>query len=145
MGWAGGNGGSSLPIRCLVTSAADSLDTSPVDCFVCGPDHQAVHIEHTCFAPATCYECEQTMGQAVAVPAGWWYQTYDDDRTLSISARYGHTTNGNTASETKKPAERAELVPDASKGTTASQFPFQQSHREAFSPPPEAVIEFLPV
>jgi len=125
--------------------AGDALDKSPVDCFVCGPDSQSVHRQHTRFAPATSFECEQTMGQAVAVPAGWWYQTYDDDRTLSISARYGHTTTGNTASDTKAPAEYEEFVPDVSKRTTASQCLSQQSHREVCALPPKAVTEFLPV
>eukprot|EP00419_Tripos_fusus_P032565 CAMPEP_0172764202 /NCGR_PEP_ID=MMETSP1074-20121228/176819_1 /TAXON_ID=2916 /ORGANISM="Ceratium fusus, Strain PA161109" /LENGTH=42 /DNA_ID= /DNA_START= /DNA_END= /DNA_ORIENTATION= len=41
------------------------------------------------------------MGQAVVVPAGWWYQAYDDDRTLSIRARFGHTINGNIAADSQ--------------------------------------------
>lgn len=64
---------------------------SQVDSFTCGPDTSMVQMRFTGFAPAVCWECEQTMGDAVVVPHGWWYQTYDDDRTLSISARYGGT------------------------------------------------------
>jgi len=62
---------------------------SPADCFVAGPDAAAVQARFAGFSPAECWECEQTMGDAVLVPNGWWYQTYDDDRTLSISARFG--------------------------------------------------------
>jgi len=109
--------------------ADDSLDKSPVDCFICGPDKQAVHLQYTRFAPATCFECEQTMGQAVVVPAGWWYQTYDDDRTLSVSASYEHKLIGNTASDAKASVE---FVPGAWKGNIANQFTSQQ-------------IEFVPV
>eukprot|EP00401_Gymnodinium_catenatum_P022706 CAMPEP_0117587242 /NCGR_PEP_ID=MMETSP0784-20121206/69186_1 /TAXON_ID=39447 /ORGANISM="" /LENGTH=79 /DNA_ID=CAMNT_0005388467 /DNA_START=102 /DNA_END=341 /DNA_ORIENTATION=+ len=38
------------------------------------------------------------MGEAVVVPDGWWYQSYDDDRTLSVSARYrGYATAAPTS------------------------------------------------
>lgn len=69
-------------------------DESPADCFACGPELAAVHLEHGAFSPASCWECEQTMGDAVVVPNGWWYQTYDDDRTLSVSATYGAALDG---------------------------------------------------
>lgn len=70
--------------------AADpGADESLADCFACGPDTTMVQKRYPGFSPAVCMECEQCMGDAVVVPAGWWYQTYDDDRTLSVSAEYG--------------------------------------------------------
>lgn len=69
-------------------ASSGSLE-SPVDTFVLGPEDQGIHACHAGFAPPVCWECEQTMGDAVVVPHGWWYQTYDDDRTLSVSAWYG--------------------------------------------------------
>jgi len=64
-------------------------DTSDIDTFCCGPDVCVVQGDHDLFAPSCYFECEQTMGEAVIVPSGWWFQTYDDDRTLSIRATYG--------------------------------------------------------
>mmetsp|Transcript_76214 Transcript_76214/g.176831 ORF Transcript_76214/g.176831 Transcript_76214/m.176831 type:complete len:655 (+) Transcript_76214:58-2022(+) len=74
---------------------------SPVDCFECGPDTLAVNLQHSTFSPSTCWECEQTMGEAVIIPNGWWYQTYDDDRTLSIRARYGASVDNHRVFEGK--------------------------------------------
>lgn len=82
-------------------------DESPADCFTCGPDVPAVPMRYTAFAPAVCWECEQTMGDAVVVPNGWWYQTYDDDRTLSISAKYGAVSASITGGGYSAPAEAA--------------------------------------
>lgn len=69
--------------------ADDGTMESPVDTFVLGPEDRAIHDCHEGFSPPVCWEYEQTMGDAVVVPHGWWYQTYDDDRTLSVSAWYG--------------------------------------------------------
>jgi len=123
----------------------DSLDKSAADCFVCGPDRPSVQLQYSRFAPATCFECEQTMGQAVVVPAGWWYQAYDDDRTLSISANFGHTTIGNIASDSQALSDHAVRVHDAAEGTSASLLTVQQNQHEACALPPAAVIDFLPV
>mmetsp|Transcript_78322 Transcript_78322/g.221473 ORF Transcript_78322/g.221473 Transcript_78322/m.221473 type:complete len:684 (+) Transcript_78322:104-2155(+) len=82
------------PPAALCASGAGGPNTSPADCFAGGPDATSVQMQHTAFAPVSCWECEQTMGDAVVVPDGWWYQTYDDDRTLSISARYGAVLAG---------------------------------------------------
>merc|ERR1712048_123586 len=49
------------------------------------------------FAPPTHWECDQTVGEAVVVPNGWWYQTYDDDKTMSVSAKYGGTLLSSSA------------------------------------------------
>jgi len=80
------------PESSLCTSA--NSNESLVDCFTCGPEAYMVQIRYTGFAPSMCWECEQTMGDAVVVPNGWWYETYDDDRTLSISAKYGGLNPG---------------------------------------------------
>lgn len=69
--------------------AEPGSETSPADCFACGPDAVTVQSRFGAFAPAVCWECEQCMGDAVVVPTGWWYQTYDDDRTLSVAAGFG--------------------------------------------------------
>lgn len=83
------------PLAALcVDSVSGHADESPADCFACGPDVIAVQARYTSFGPATCWEYEQTMGDAVVVPNGWWFQTYDDDRTLSISAEYGAVLPG---------------------------------------------------
>merc|ERR1711971_268414 len=73
-----------------------AANESSVDTFTCGPDVHMVQTRFVGFAPGLCWECEQAMGDAVVVPNGWWYQTYDDDRTLSISAKYGVTLAGIT-------------------------------------------------
>lgn len=87
---------STLPAELCVPGGGSSASSaeSPADCFAGGPDAWAVQLQHTGFAPQECWECEQMMGDAVVVPAGWWYQTYDDDRTLSISAPYGSLLPG---------------------------------------------------
>lgn len=87
---------------------SNKSDESPVDVFTCGPDMAMVQLEHRAFAPAVCWEYEQTMGDAVVVPNGWWYQTYDDDRTLSISATYGAALG--SAADSGKPAAGRQVL-----------------------------------
>lgn len=67
---------------------ADGPESSPVDVFTQGPDVIAVAQRFGGFSPPVCWEAEQCMGDAVVIPPGWWFQTYDDDRTLSLRARY---------------------------------------------------------
>lgn len=76
-----------------VLGAAAGSSESLADSFICGPDAMMVQMQYTKFSPEVCFECEQTMGDAVVIPHGWWFQTYDDDRTLSISASYGNVVN----------------------------------------------------
>jgi len=84
---------------------------SPVDTFVCGPDRTMISVRFPNFKPIQCWECEQIMGDAVVVPNGWWYQAYDDDRTLSISAEYGAVL-GVTSDEvvSEKPDSEPEVI-----------------------------------
>eukprot|EP00927_Polykrikos_kofoidii_P077515 TRINITY_DN74457_c0_g1_i1.p1 TRINITY_DN74457_c0_g1~~TRINITY_DN74457_c0_g1_i1.p1 ORF type:complete len:811 (-),score=135.10 TRINITY_DN74457_c0_g1_i1:27-2459(-) len=79
-----------------VDNSTNKMESLSADCFARGPDDWSMETNERGFGGDTsenvavdvCWECEQTMGDAVVVPSGWWYQSYDDDRTLSISSTY---------------------------------------------------------
>ncbi|CAK0911412.1 unnamed protein product [Prorocentrum cordatum] len=76
-----------LPPGCALCGQGD---VSPMETFAAGPTAFVVQDDPApaTFEPEAAWECEQSPGEAVLVPAGWWAQSYDHERVLSVAGRF---------------------------------------------------------